>query len=371
MIVTLPHLGPLWIAASQFFLYNDVPFAKPQDNGQSALSEGSRVSPEEMCLPFKYMVGNLIAAHKLGADTAIMISTSGPCRLGEYGEMLKVVLDNAGVKYKWVVLESLGIADLKKLFCEMKDEKINAKDGVKGLLGLLLSMVLIFDMDLFERKVLKKSGYAAESDEPVRLLKNTKQRLQMAESYRESFGIIRAGKRAVKLLKVNKSTTPVKVYITGEIYTSIEAEANGHIEELLMLLGCSVKRHIDISWWIIHSAKRKLIPEFIYRHIDKRRPVKNNVGGYGRESAHKINNNKWADGIIKIMPSGCMPEIVTKAYCEGVLDDDLNKNKNILHLIYDEIREDAGYVTRVEAFVDMLERKKNVLAGNRYRIHKH
>jgi predicted nucleotide-binding protein (sugar kinase/HSP70/actin superfamily) len=371
MIVTLPHLGPLWIAASQFFIYNDVLFAKPPDNGQRALSEGSKVSPEEMCLPFKYMVGNLMAAHNLGADTAIMISTNGPCRLGEYGEMMKVVLDNAGVQYKWVVLESLGFSDLKKLFCEMKGEKLNAKDGLKGVLGLLLSMVLIFDIDLFERKVLKKSGYTVESGESVRLLKNIKQRLQLAESYKESFGIICAGKKAIKSLKVNKSATPVKVYITGEIYTSIEAEANGHIEELLMMSGCSVRRHIDISWWIIHSVKRKLIPEFIYRRIDGRRPVKNNVGGYGRESAHKINNNKWADGIIKIMPAGCMPEIVTKAYCEGVSDADIFKNKNILHLIYDEIREDAGYVTRVEAFVDMLERKKNVLAGNRHRIHKH
>ncbi len=371
MIVTLPHLGPLWIAAKQFFIYNDIPFVKPFENGQSALSEGSKISPEEMCLPFKYMIGNLMNAHKLGADTAIMISTSGPCRLGEYGEMLKVVLCNAGVDYNWVILESLGPLGLKRLFSKMKGKNVSAKDTIRGIMGLVISIVLIFDIDLFERRVLKKSGYANNAGEPVMILKNTKQRLNLAVSYKEAFGILRVGKRDINSIKVNKNKTPVKIYITGEIYTSIESEANGHIEEILMQSGCCIKRHIDISWWIIHSIKRKLIPDFIYKLIDKRRPVNNNVGGYGRESAHKINIHKWADGIIKIMPSGCMPEIVTKAYCEGAFNDDNKWNKKILHLIYDEMREETGYVTRIEAFVDMLERKRNVLAGDRRRVNKY
>lgn len=371
MIVTLPHLGPLWIAAKQFFIYNDIPFVKPFDNGQSALSEGSKISPEEMCLPFKYMVGNLMNAHRIGADTAIMISTSGPCRLGEYGEMLKVVLNNAGVDYNWAILESLGPSGLKRLFGKMKGKKVSVKDALRGIMGLVISMILIFDIDLFERRVLRKSGYANDVGEPVIIMKTTRQRLKLADSYKEAFTILKVGKRDINSIKMNKSKTPVKIYITGEIYTSIESEANGYIEEKLMQLGCCIKRHIDISWWIIHSIKRKLIPDIVYRLIDKTRPVNNNVGGYGRESAYKIHVNKWADGIIKIMPSGCMPEIVTKAYCEGAISDEDKCNKKILHLIYDEMREETGYVTRIEAFVDMLERKKDVLAGDRRRFNKY
>ena len=68
------------------------------------------------------------------------------------------------------------------------------------------------------------------------------------------------------------------------------------------------------------------------------------------------------------MPAGCMPEIVAKAFCEGIQDKQDNK---ILHLIYDEMKADAGYQTRIEAFVDMLERRKHVLAGNRHRFNKY
>ena len=365
MIITLPHLGPLWISAAQFLKYNDLPFILPSENGQRALCEGSKISPEEICLPFKYMAGNFIDAYERGADTAVMISTKGPCRLGEYGELLKVVLKNAGYEYKWVIIESFGLSQLKKLYRDTDGKSLKATRTMRMFIGLLLSTALIFDIDIFERKVLSKSAYLLDHFGPCNLLKETRIKLQNAESYKEAFAVIRNGKKMFRLYKKNKKANPVKVYITGEIYTSIEAEANGHIEEILIMQGCSVRRHIDISWWIIHSIKRRVFPKALYNRLDKTRPVTNNVGGYARESAYEINKNRWADGIIKIMPSGCMPEIVTKAYCEGFCD------KNVLHLIYDEMKEDTGYITRIEAFVDMLERKKNVLAGNRHRIHKH
>ena len=93
-----------------------------------------------------------------------------------------------------------------------------------------------------------------------------------------------------------------------------------------------------------------------------------NVGGYGRETAGRIMNDRWCDGVIKIMPAGCMPEIVTKAFCRSVEE---KKDVKILHLIYDGLSSQAGYETRIEAFVDMLERKKNVLDGDRHRFDKY
>ena len=126
MIVTLPHLGPLWISAAQFLKYNDLPFVLPSGNGQRALCEGIKISPEEICLPFKYMAGNLIDAYERGADTAVMISTKGPCRLGEYGELLNVVLKNFGYEYEWVILESFSLSQLKKLYRDVDGKELKA-----------------------------------------------------------------------------------------------------------------------------------------------------------------------------------------------------------------------------------------------------
>jgi predicted nucleotide-binding protein (sugar kinase/HSP70/actin superfamily) len=58
---------------------------------------------------------------------------------------------------------------------------------------------------------------------------------------------------------------------------------------------------------------------------------------------------------------GCMPEIVAKAILPAISND---KDFPIMTLVVDEMTGEAGYVTRIEAFIDMLERrKKNVLYG--------
>ena len=57
------------------------------------------------------------------------------------------------------------------------------------------------------------------------------------------------------------------------------------------------------------------------------------------------------DGVIQIFPMGCMPEIVAKAALHGV-------DVPVLTLVIDEMTGDAGYDTRIEAFLDMLEARR-------------
>jgi predicted nucleotide-binding protein (sugar kinase/HSP70/actin superfamily) len=57
-----------------------------------------------------------------------------------------------------------------------------------------------------------------------------------------------------------------------------------------------------------------------------------------------------------------MPEIVSKSILPTISKD---KNFPILTLIVDEMTGEAGYITRLEAFLDLLERRKdNVLYGS-------
>lgn len=57
---------------------------------------------------------------------------------------------------------------------------------------------------------------------------------------------------------------------------------------------------------------------------------------------------------------GCMPEIVSKAILPSISKD---KNFPIMTLVVDEMTGEAGYLTRIEAFVDLLERRReNVLS---------
>lgn len=359
MIVTFPHLGSAATVLRLLLSYIDIPCVVPEANGERALLKGTELCSEEMCLPFKYMAGNLAEAYERGADTALMVATCGPCRLGEYGEILKIVLDNAGYTFDWILIDS----------------PLSAFDGCsrrKLAGGALAALRLVGRIDGLRKKAAFSAGYVDEPAKIVRLLKETHEKLDNARTFREAFSVIRRAERELAYFPRNESADPLKILVVGEIYTSIESEASGRIVERLMMEGCCVKCHIDISWWIRHTLAYKVLPERITRYLVPEDSIRTNVGGYGRETAAKIMRDRWSDGIIKIMPAGCMPEIVTKAFCENLrLREKGFQSKPILHLIYDEMRGQAGYETRLEAFTDMLERRKNVLAGDRYRIHKH
>lgn len=99
----------------------------------------------------------------------------------------------------------------------------------------------------------------------------------------------------------------------------------------------------------------KLNSPYVRRASKKYIPF--NVGGHARESvAHAVmSQRKKADGAIQIFPLGCMPEVVTKSVLPKISSD---KDFPILSLVMDEITGEAGYATRIEAFLDMLEAKR-------------
>ena len=64
---------------------------------------------------------------------------------------------------------------------------------------------------------------------------------------------------------------------------------------------------------------------------------------------------KGTDGLIHVSPFTCMPEIMSQNIFPKMRED---VNLPILSLIMDEQTGKAGYITRLEAFVDLMRRKK-------------
>ena len=62
-------------------------------------------------------------------------------------------------------------------------------------------------------------------------------------------------------------------------------------------------------------------------------------------------DKKGKDGIIHISPFTCMPEIMSQNIFPAMRED---REVPILPLIMDEQTGRAGYITRIEAFVDWL-----------------
>lgn len=85
--------------------------------------------------------------------------------------------------------------------------------------------------------------------------------------------------------------------------------------------------------------------------------LKTLVGGHGRETVGSAiyYRNMGFDGVIQLLPLNCMPEIVAKSILNTVSKD---LDFPIMTLILDEMTGEAGYLTRLEAFVDLLKRRK-------------
>lgn len=356
MTLTFPHLGPVCLPAGLLLKELGIPFIIPPQNTAETLDRGKAVSPEEICLPFKFMAGNLIQAYERGARRVLIPATQGPCRLGEYGELLKQVLTKAGYKMEWILLDTPKTIGFKQWLMRLQQAGEGKRiSGAAALLRLFETVRLMSCLDSLEGTIKQKAGYAQDPSQCIRLLRSLRRELLSSENLSQGFSVIRRYERSIKELAV-LPRHPVKIRITGEIYTAIESAANQNLEERLMLLGCEVIRPLTVSWWIRHTV-RESVP---IKRKKGSSSLPYSIGGYAKETVEEINGAK-EDGVIKLMPAGCMPEIVAKAASSIVQQD---KDIRVLHLIFDEMQGRAGYETRVEAFVDMLERRKGVLSGN-------
>ena len=81
------------------------------------------------------------------------------------------------------------------------------------------------------------------------------------------------------------------------------------------------------------------------------------IGGDALECVSDVAyaNERGIDGIIHISPFTCMPEIMSQNFFPAIRE---NCEIPILPLILDEQTGKAGYITRLEAFVDLMRRRK-------------
>ena len=105
MVVTIPHMGNVYLAVKALFDDLGISYVLPQPNTRASLQLGSLYSPEEICLPFKLLMGNFIQSIEKGADTVLITGSCGPCRFGEYCELHMKMLGQMGHDLDFVVLD--------------------------------------------------------------------------------------------------------------------------------------------------------------------------------------------------------------------------------------------------------------------------
>ena len=350
-IISFPHLGNYYYPIS-FLLRKTTPHeirpAPPIT--KKTIELGSKYSPDFVCVPFKYNLGNFIEALENKAN--IIIQAGGGCRYGYYAEVQEKILKDLGYDFEFLNLVSEDHFTVKTLFKTFR--KMNPKlSFIKFIYYALLTILMIRYMDNIDNYIRLNIGFEKEENSFDNLLK------EMLNSFTNCKGYISLTKKYFKYkkkfhkLKVNKPDNCLKVGIIGELYTSMEPFSSFFLEKELAKMHIEVKRFTNVSYLLYQKKwqKKKMlkyIPEYCTYTI----------GADGMDNVYRskyLINNGY-DGLIHIKPFGCTPEIGAIPIIRKVCSD---YKMPIIFFSFDSATSDTGIRTRLEAFYDMLKERKD------------
>ncbi len=139
-IISFPHLSNYYIPIK--YLIEKTTKCKTiisPPNNKETISLGSRYSPDAICMPFKYNLGNYINALDSGAT--ILIQAGGGCRYGYFAELQESILKDLGYNFTFVNLIKNNHISLTKMYKFAK--KLNPKLNIITYIYYLIQSVLI------------------------------------------------------------------------------------------------------------------------------------------------------------------------------------------------------------------------------------
>ncbi|WHH60181.1 CoA protein activase [Petroclostridium sp. X23] len=371
MKTTFPHMGNTNIVVKALFDYLGIEFIVPPACSKRTLEIGTKHAPEMACLPLKVNIGNFIEAMEKGADTIVMTGGCGPCRFGYYAEVQKEILKDLGYEVEMITLE-MPDGDIKEFFRRIR-RLIGSQSMLKVPMAINKATKVAVELDRLDKlsfHTRPREKVKGKTDWVMRKFQHQVNKVHGPDSI---IKLIHAAQKELNMIDIDQSFKPLKIGIVGEIYTVIEPFTNFKIERMLGDMGIEVDRSLNISGWIIeHMIKPAL-------HLRKNRPyekaaepyLNSMIGGHAQETigSSVLYAQQGYDGVIQVYPFTCMPEIVAESILPAVSND---LNIPILTLIIDELTGEAGYKTRIEAFTDMLVRRRErgfavneyILSGN-------
>lgn len=368
--VSFPHMGTVCYAwSSALRIIGCEPYIEPYTS-KKTLSLGTKHSPEAICIPYKLILGNFIEAIEGGADYVAMITSPGCCRLGEYGKCIANALKDLGYEAKYIEMQLYD--GIKGMYDFLK-----TVSGTNNLLlftrAIMIAMIKTFMLDSLESKL---SYYRAREIHFGDAEKHYKNAIKIIDENDTVAGLSKARKlvdEEMKKTEIDPDRDVLYVDITGEIYIVNDEFSNQNIERELGRMGVQVRRSLTLTSFL----KDAIIPKIFRKgetHLQRAfrlaKPyLKRDIGGDSLECVSDVvyAQERGKDGIIHLSPFTCMPEIMSQNIFPAMRE---NCDIPILALIMDEQTGKAGYITRIEAFVDLMRRRKRKLLNSKEQTEK-
>ena len=367
--ISFPHMGTIsyaWAAALR--IIGCEPYVEPYTS-KKALSLGTKHAPEAICLPYKLILGNFIEAIEGGADYVAMITSPGICRLGEYGNNIQNTLKDLGYKANYIELSLYdGIKGLYNFLKEISGKN----DPILIMRAINITIRKIFAIDDLDRALAYYRAREVKFGEAEKHYKKALKMIDKVDSTLDLKHVYHEALKEIEKTEIDPNREVLHVDLTGEIFLVNDEFSNQNIERELGRMGVETRRSLTVGSFLKDAIIPKAFrpPETHLQRAERMaKPyLMRDIGGDALECVSDVvfADVHGKDGIIHISPFTCMPEIMSQNIFPTMRSE---HEIPILTLIMDEQTGKAGYITRLEAFVDLMRRKKRAkFAKNKTRI---
>lgn len=355
MIATFPHMGHLHVIIRTLFEELGIPTLPPPENTRRTLEIGAEHSPETVCLPFKLSLGNFMEALQAGADTIVTCGGIGPCRLGYYAEVQRGILQKQGYTFDMIILEPTAGSLISAVRRIVKGKSLG--EIYKAFQIANCKMTVLDELEAQLRKVRAVEVHKGSANQCWQQILNDIKAARGVEDIRQ---IYQTSAQILAAIQRNEEINPLNIGVVGEIYLMLEPFANLRLELKLAELGAAVCYTQSLTEYVrlhlLGLKKNRLQFQALMQQAGKF--LKYPVGGHGVKT---IGNAAMArdhafDGVIQVLPFTCMPEVIAKNILPSVA---ALSGIPVLSLTFDEQSGEAGLMTRLEAFIDLLGSHKN------------
>lgn len=297
---------------------------------KETMSKGSALVVTETCLPVKVYVGHVLNLLEKGIDKIFVPSLQS-------------------IDHKIYNCSKIrGLPDLiknvvKKDFTII-DATLDKSEKNQGLYQFLKESVKVFGITDEKRiKAASKAGW--------KVFNNFKIMMNSGIPFEKALKYAKEGK--VVIVNSQKEY-PINVALIAHGYNLYDERVNMKIFDKL--------EKLDVKAFTANMASEEQLMEGVSA-LDSKLYWANELEMTGA-AGHYLQDNK-IDGIITLNAFGCGPDSIM---IERIQRYAKKFNKPCLHLSLDEHTGEAGFVTRIEAFTDMLFRKKRAKIINKINI---
>jgi len=317
---------------------------------------GSRLAPEMMCVPFKMTLGNMVRCLEAGADVLAYVTGSWSCRFGYYGRLQAQILRDEGFRFRLLELRHDRIPEIVNEIRSLNHGRLSLAvlNGLRALRVGWLKSTAVDEVETRFRLTMPSVGAPGACR---RLLDRMLDEVQAAESPAAILRVRRAARARFAALPASDRTRILRVKLVGESYCVVEPFINFDIIARMGEMGVLVDPFLTAHRWLGFHGFRLGKGEVKRMRALSAPYWRYCVGGEDQNSVGQLllAAQQGFDGVIHVHPFGCMPGTVVQPTMARAARD---TGIPYLALSLDEHSSETGFLTRLEAFASLIEKRR-------------